>query len=333
VALADLLSETLILLSALTWVRSPEDLVRMPWIYLAGRLTEVIFLAFSFRLRFGPPRLRFDRALIRELLPEALPLFGSSILALLLINFDILLLGLWLDSAQAGYYGAAFRFVQLLRLLSMSYFRAIRPPLAQASIRGPESLMPWLGRAFQLSGAFALGAVVGGTLLAAQLVDLLFGAGYQPAFRPLQLLLVAFGMLVLSRHYRGCLVTFGHQGVNFALGGIATALNLGLNLLLIPRFGILACAWAMVAAEALLLVGSRWAARRLVGPVPGLKLLARPALGAILLAVLLVLLEGWGVAARLVLGAAFYLGLLISLRVLRPRELLPAGTRELAARG
>ena len=322
VALADIFSAALILVSAWSLVRTPEDVVRMPWIFLGGQLAQAAFLAISFALRFGRPRLALDRALLRELIPEALPLLGSAALGQLLNNFDVVLLGVWLGTSSAGVYGAAYRFVQFLGLLALSYFRALRPPLARASLQGLQSAQPWLGRSYEISTALAFGAAVGGVVLADGLVVRLFGAPYAAAAQPLRLLLCAFGLMVLNRHYRICLVAFGHQTLYLGQQAIATALNVGLNILLIPRWGILGSAWAMLAAEVFQTLAGYWSAHRRLGPVPGPRLVLRPLLCAALLGVLLRAIEGSGLFVKIGVGAVSYILLLLSLRVFSVGEFL-----------
>ncbi|MGH7896891.1 MAG: oligosaccharide flippase family protein [Candidatus Binatia bacterium] len=324
VAVAGVLAEALILVSAWTWISGPDDIARMPLIYLGGRLAGAAYLWGCFTLRFGRPIFALDRPLLGSLFREALPLAGAAVLAQLIYNFDVVLLGMWVGLAETGHYGAAFRFVQLLRMLSISYFRAFQSPLAWASREGLERVAVPFARGYQVSGAIALGLTVGGGVLASDLVAYLFGDDYLPAAEPLRLLLVAFAFAVLSRHYRIALVAFGYNRFNFCQLAIAAALNIGLNVVFIPRHGILASAWAMVATEAFLFFVSYPAARRWLGPVPSPGLLWRPALAALALGGLLIALAEWSLIARLGLGGAAYVLLLFSLGVIRVRELADA---------
>jgi O-antigen/teichoic acid export membrane protein len=95
---------------------------------------------------------------------------------------------------------------------------------------------------------------VAGILLAPALIDVLYGEAYRGAVAPLRLLLLSFALLVVSRHYRLVLVASGRQALDLKIMGAAAALNVALNVWLVPRFGLAGAAASNVASEAAILV-------------------------------------------------------------------------------
>src|SRR5688500_18464973 len=70
VAVADLVQQALIAVAAFTLVREPGHLLRMPFLFLAGRIAAAVWLMVSARRRWGPLRPSLERALLRDLVPS-----------------------------------------------------------------------------------------------------------------------------------------------------------------------------------------------------------------------------------------------------------------------
>jgi O-antigen/teichoic acid export membrane protein len=259
-AAADLAQQALIAAGAFVLVREPEHLLRMPLIFLAGRAVGVGLLVVAAGRSWGPIRPALDRALLRSLVPAALPFAGSAAVAVVLTYFDLVLVGLWMGTAEAGLYGAAYRILWLPTLLVVAYLTALRPSVARRAMAGPASPFAMLGRSTPAVMATGIAASAAGILLAPALIDVLYGEAYRGAVAPLRLLLLSFALLVVSRHYRLVLVASGRQALDLKIMAAAAALNVALNVWLVPRFGLVGAAASNVASEAAILVAALYTA-------------------------------------------------------------------------
>jgi O-antigen/teichoic acid export membrane protein len=319
-AIADIISQSLQTLGAFLLISAPEHVVRMPLIFLVARIAAVTPLLIWFARHFGWPGLGIDRTLLRSLLKGSLPLCGTTAVALVSHNFDLVLLGLWFGAGTAGIYGAAYRIVWMPTLLVVAYYIALRPSLARASVQGLETVESLLQRSTRTLTAVGVGVVVGGWLLAEPAVTFLYGAGYRDAVRPLQLLLTAFGLLVVSRTYRLILVAFHRQAVDFRIMALAAAVNILLNLLLVRDYGTTGAALASLASELFILAAGYLATRRYIQHMPLGRYLVRPLLCAAPMALVLALTPDLHLLLRCALGGGVYLLLLVALRVIDLQE-------------
>jgi O-antigen/teichoic acid export membrane protein len=261
VAAAELAQQALTAAAVFALVREPDHLLRMPFLFLAGRTAAVLWLILSARRRWGALRPSVDRDLLRRLLPAALPFAGAAAVAVVLTYFDLVLVGVWLGTTAAGLYGAAYRVLWLPTMLITAYLTALRPSVARRAADGPAALFVLLGGSAPIVVGLGLAAAGAGMLLAPAIVDVLYGPAYRGAVGPLRLLLLSFAFLVVSRHYRLALVASGRQATDLRIMAAAAALNVGLNLWLVPRAGLLGAAGANVASEAAILAAVLWAAR------------------------------------------------------------------------
>ena len=261
-AAADLAQQALIAAGAFTLVREPEHLLRMPVIFLAGRAAAVAILAVAAGRTWGSIRPALDRGILRDLVPAALPFAGAAAVAVVLTYFDLVLVGLWMGTAEAGLYGAAYRILWLPTMLVTAYLTALRPSVARRAMAGEAS--PFSLLSGSAPGVIVVGIVtaVVGIVCAPALVDLLYGAAYRAAVAPLRLLLLSFALLVISRHYRLVLVASGRQATDLRIMGVAAALNVALNIWLVPRAGLMGAAFSNVASEAAILASVLWVTRK-----------------------------------------------------------------------
>jgi O-antigen/teichoic acid export membrane protein len=314
--LAELLCQSIVTVGAFLLVWEPNHVLRMPLIFLGGRGVAVIVLLSQFFCHFGKFGLGMDFPLLKRLLAAALPFSGTAVVSMISYNFDQILVGLWLGTEAAGLYGAAYRVVLLPTMLGTAYFMALRPWLVRASVHGFHTIESLLRSSIRIVTALGIGVVVGGVLLAEPLITWLYGAPYQAARQPLQILLSAMALMFVSRHYRILLVAFRRQALEFKFMTAAAALNITLNVLLIPRLGLTGAALATLASEGLLLVVSYTLVYRLISHAPLGCSLVKPLASVALMALVLSNSLFLPLFVRMALGGGIYLALLFSLRVI-----------------
>jgi O-antigen/teichoic acid export membrane protein len=154
--------------------------------------------------------------------------------------------------------------------------------------------------------------VVGGVILAPRLIELVAGEDFEGAVEPLQILLGAGTLAWVNGVFGYALIAKERQASALWLNVLGLSFNVGLNLALVPEYGIVAAAIVTVASEVLILGGSYLLMRRNFGffPSPGI-LLPVLAAAAVMGAVLWPLRDGPFLALA-ALGAAIYLALLMA---------------------
>jgi O-antigen/teichoic acid export membrane protein len=209
--------------------------------------------------------LQFDRSLYRAMNRFGLPLVPSA-LALWLTNFsDRFFLVKLADPQEVGLYSIGVRVASAILLL-LTAFRMAWPAFAYSIVDDREA---------QRTYSFVLTYVVYVTcwlalalgLLAPWILRLITTRPFYPAedvVAPLAFGTAAFGAYLVVQIGTG---RARRTGSNWLVTGLGAALNMALNLALIPAFGRVGAAVATVAAYTLLFVAMAWRAQR-VFPVP-----------------------------------------------------------------
>lgn len=277
---SDCLCQLLMASGVFLLVKHPSDVIYVPIMQVTTRAIAVSYLIVTYLRTFGRLKIGWEAETVKKFVGGSLPLLGSALVGRIIENFDILLLGLWVGSEATGLYGASFRVVWMLVLITVAYYTALRPTLAQAYVQGFHTIEALLNRIMRISAAIAVGVSVGGILVAKPLIDLLYGKAYLPAAPALQVLLALFGLHMLSRTYRVTLISFNKQGNDLRIMALAALVNVALNLLVIKNYGIMGAALANFACEFLILVLDYMAAQKFVGRIPLGRHLWKPAIAA-----------------------------------------------------
>jgi O-antigen/teichoic acid export membrane protein len=258
--------------------------------------------------------------LIRRLLPAALPLCGSSAVALVSANFDLVLLGLWLGAGAAGIYGAAYRLVWVPIMIATAYQVALRPSVCRASLVGHAQVEAVMSGSMRIAAAVSFGIVLGGSLLARPLIDAIYGPGYRAAVEPFIFLLTSFGLMVVSRCYRTLLIASGHERIDFRIMAVSAAINVILNLCLIYPLGLTGAALATVASECAVLVLGYLAICRYVHRLPLPWRPTRTLVCATGLLLTLLLTRSLPLFFQVGAAGSVYLLCLVAVRLIHPAE-------------
>lgn len=161
----------------------------------------------------------------------------SNILAFLNYRLDIFLVNAFLGPASTGVYLVAVQLSERMWMLSQSVSAVLLPKLSGLS-DGDERKRRLTGVAARWMFVVALCASALLAAIAVPMINILFGAQYQEAVVALTLLLpgvvVGSALKVLAND----IAARGRPGLNMVTSLVVVAVNVALNLILIPSMGI-----------------------------------------------------------------------------------------------
>jgi O-antigen/teichoic acid export membrane protein len=209
--------------------------------------------------------LQFDRDLLRRMNRFGWPLVPSALL-LWVTNFsDRFFLGQLSGDAEVGLYSVGVRIASVMVLL-LTAFRTAWPAFAY-SIQSDDEAKRTYAWVLTYLIAGATWVATGLALLSPWIVQVVAKSTFWEASRVVGLLAfstVAFaGYIVIS-------IGIGRARrtqFNWVITGLAAAVNIALNLTLIPPYGMMGAAVATVVAYAMMFAGMAWWSNRIY-PVP-----------------------------------------------------------------
>ncbi len=267
-------------------------------------------------VRPAAPSLRDWPHLLRASLPFGVISFTLG----LSYKFDSVLLNIFHGDVATGYYNAAYNLVFSTVILSNIINTALYPSLTRQATTAPESLASIYARALRYLVALALPISVGVTALAPQIVTFLFGSDYAPAIPALRIVIWVVPLMFLSEFLGYIVVVAGREGRVARAIMVSTGVNIALNSVLVPRFGVIAAATMTVITEAVLVAQYLWLLRRELGHISWGKSLGRPVAAAVMMGLLVAGVAWLPVLISVALGMLAYAGLCVALGVIGPDE-------------
>lgn len=305
VAVARSAGELLMVGLVLLTVHHAGDLARVPLAQFCGDALAALLLAAALRRRGFRFPLRLDMEIVRPLVRRAAPLVAASLLGLMIYNADMIFLRFLRGTADVGYYAAAYTLISFLINLGIAYSLSLLPTLTRLEA-DPRAQHALYHTAIAHVYAVALPLAVGGVLVSAKIVRLVFGAEFGPAAIALGILLFSIPLSLVRDIPIIALMSRGRERLVLQVTAIAAALNVVLNALLIPPYGIAGAAAATAVTEGVRMVIAGLLARRQGFPLVSVARLWRASAAALAMGGIVWPIAGVSLAVSVPAGAVAY---------------------------
>lgn len=230
-------------------VRGPEDILLVPIFHVCATVLSVVLLMSIFIRKYGPPTLRFPRESLRYIVLSALPIGLAGMLVQAIYYMDTVMLGFMRTVFEVGYYSAAYKIIFLLIGVVGIYFNSVFPPLCSYYKTSLDAFRELMSHSVRLMMVLAWPLAVGITILAAPIMSLIYGVGYENGVIALQILIWSMALICINTPYAWGLWASDRQNRYLRVVSIQTVGNFILNLLMIPPLGLVGASLATVAAE------------------------------------------------------------------------------------
>lgn len=195
----------------------------------------------------------FDFGFWKELIKEALPLFGMTAATIIYANNDTLLIGRYFGNDQVGWYQTAFKILFAFQSVNVINY-AIFPRI---TVLFHENKKETVKKLIKLVISLSVLVLVPLALLITWQRELIMKLIYGPSFvvaAGVMSLLVWSGVINYFRVFVGnLLVIKKKQNVVFWSVLIGTLVDLTINYFLVPKVGFVQAGWSLVISELVIL--------------------------------------------------------------------------------
>ncbi|MBJ7328860.1 MAG: flippase [Solirubrobacteraceae bacterium] len=251
-------------------------------------------------------RPRMDLAVWRMLLFASIPLGLALGINELYFRADQLIISLSRPLEEVGWYGLAFRVVEITATLPGTLLVSLFPVMAVQVARRDPQLRATMQTGFDILVAVGAPLALGGLVLAGPVVVAVAGEDFADAADPLSILLFAAALMFVNGLLGYALIARDRQRDTLWLNVAALTCNLALNVALVPEYGIEAAAATAVVSELLILGGALWLVHRHLGILPGPGMLFRAVAAAAAMTGVLWLCDAAPLLVLLAIAAVTY---------------------------
>jgi len=229
--------------------------LRAGLLYFAGvMVAESIFLAIGLIIAYSKQKLNIFEwkvkfSLAKKLLQDAWPLALSGIAISIYMRIDQVMIKEMLDTEAVGNYAVAVKLSEVWYFIPTIITGSLFPAIINAKKISENLYHERLRKLYSLMIWLAMGIAIPITFLANDVIRILFGTQYQAAADVLQIYIWASVFVFLGVASSQYLIAENYTKISFFRTIIGTVVNIILNVILIPMYGINGAAIATLASQ------------------------------------------------------------------------------------
>lgn len=217
-----------------------------------------------------------DREQRRQLWRDAWPLGVSITMAATYFYIDTIMLRPMRGEVAVAHYSAAYRLMSFVLMVPVLFSQVVFPVLTRLWAAGSDAVNPFFQRVTRFLTALAVMFPAALWLVRRDVMALIYPEEFAVGALSLGILSLAIIPIFLAYPHIHLLLAAGHQRLMMRISFAGAVLNIGLNLVVIPRFGIEGAAATTVATELFIVLAAAIATWRKLGVAFSASLALRP---------------------------------------------------------
>ncbi len=212
---------------------------------LESILYAVLFIIiYKTKLRENIFSWKYDRGVSRNLIKDSWPMILASAFALIYARIDQVMIKHMINAESVGLYDAAVRLSEAWYFIPNIIISSLFPAIINAKISSERKYNERLKKLASLLFLLSVVVAIPTTILASFIINLLYGEAFSGSAIILKIYIWSGVGASLGGLFNSYLVAENFRKILFVSSFITMASNVVLNLLLIPRYGIVGSAWA-----------------------------------------------------------------------------------------
>jgi O-antigen/teichoic acid export membrane protein len=243
------------LCAVLLWGPFRENF-KIEWFVYAQTISYLVTAAIAFTLvalQAGWVKPRYDRAFLVSIFKQSYPYALLVLLMSFYYRIDTVMLERMLPDGdiQSGIYAQAFRLLDAANMVPY-LFATLLLPMFSKMIKSGEPIQPLLGLAFSLLivTAFSLGSA--GIIYREPIMDTLYVQHSVDSSVVFGVLMVSFVFISITYIFGTLLTANGSLRYLNIISAVGVVTNIGLNLVLIPRYMVVGAAYSSLITQGLM---------------------------------------------------------------------------------
>ena len=314
-----ILNSVLMLIGTLLCIFYGLNVIYFAILYVISNVLVFIYTLIVYVWHFSLPKIEFDPIFSKKVLLMALPLSMASIFALIAFKIDTIMLSIIKGSVAVGYYTASYNLMQVFIFLPIVYATAIFPVFSSFHVSSKDSLKYSYHKSFKYLMILSLPISVGTTILANQIILLVYKSSFEPSILVLQILIWAIPFIFLNYILSTILTAMDKQNVLLKITFVSMIFNILLNIPIITMYGYIGAALVTILTEFLVFIIMFYIINRIFFVEHLKNSLIKPAIASIVMGIFLILVKS-NLFLMILLGAIVYFIVLFALKTFNDED-------------
>jgi len=203
--------------------------------------------------KITPLNLLREKVLWKQLLRSAWPIGLSSLFMTVYARIDMVMLSLFgTSAAEIGWYSVPVKVIEMFSLFPMLIMAGLFPIFSVLTAEDREALKRTYQKALLYLTVISIPLVLSVYFLSDRGVIFFFGTPFTHSAPSLKILVFALPFIFLNYVLINTLIAMNQEKIITWGSGLAIVFNVGLNMVVLPRYGYLGASWTTVATEMLI---------------------------------------------------------------------------------
>lgn len=315
-----LINNSLIFLGTLYGISHGLDVSWFAFIYFIAGLAVLTVCILIFLWKHNSLNIKFQFGFWKNSLILSIPLSIFLIFSIMASRVDTVLLELLKGSIAVGWYNAAYRMLDFLMFVPIVYTGAIFPVLSNFHVSSKENLKVMYNKSFKYLIIFSLPATAAITILAPQIILLLYQNSYYESIISLQILIWSIPFMFLMSMSGTMFVSINKAYTMIKITFITMTFNILLNLVIIPLYSYIGASIMTVITGILGSMLCFYYLSKFINKVPLKNTVVKPAIATVIMSIFLLLFHE-NLILSIVIATILYLVFLIAFKTFEKDDL------------
>jgi O-antigen/teichoic acid export membrane protein len=253
-AVANIIHDLTVVVGSILLISRGFGILHVILMFIVGKSISFLYSSFIMLKHFPAPSFDADFRPYGRLIFKSIPFLVNGVFMLIIFRLDVLMIGLIRGETEVGLYESGYAIVRNLGLLSLVFVTALFPMLSRLHKADKTRLYKTYKRAFKYMLAVNIAVITLVILFSKIIVSILYGPPFMEAVGLMHLLVVGGLFLNMTTLNAYLLNAVKKEVKNVFFVGSAAALNVALNLALIPRLGYYGAAVATLITYLMLFI-------------------------------------------------------------------------------
>ncbi|MEJ2628681.1 MAG: flippase [bacterium] len=247
VAFGNVISATVSTLFGIGILVAGGDYIALAMMYAVAGFFKLVYCIFISNKYFTKIKILYDFRIIKFILKEGMPIGINLIFATIYTLVDQVMLSFMYNDEVVGWYRAAYQFVFTMTLIPEQLLKAAFPVLSKYFVKSLADLKILFNRLlkFLLLAALSLATFI------LDLIRLLYGNEYINGANALQILVWSTAFIYINLIFANTVRAINKQRFTARIVMMGAVINVMLNFILIPKYGITGAAFSTLITEIL----------------------------------------------------------------------------------
>ena len=200
--------------------------------------------SFIYYKKLGGQKFKFSGPLLKEMIKKSKYYIISDLMITVFAQTDRIMLNLMIDETATGLYSAATTCAAMTSFVFVAIIDSARPAIFESLKNGKKEFETNMARLYSIVIYFALAQSVGIAILSKPIIYILYGSEYMGAVAALRLVVWYSTFSYLGSVRNIWMLANGKEKLIWIIDLSGAIANVVLNVLLIPRWGIMGASFA-----------------------------------------------------------------------------------------